>query len=142
MHAVDISLSGLDVEWRRLEIIAQNLANMNTTRTELGETYQPLTLVSGPVLNFEALLESGGDLSTAPTGVRVMSVEPQDSEPRMVLDPEHPHADLDGFVSYPDIDHAQEMVNMIKTSRVYEANLTAVSLAHQMYTRALELGGR
>jgi flagellar basal-body rod protein FlgC len=59
---------------------------------------------------------------------------------RRVHEPGHPHADTDGFVSYPAVDHAGEMTLMIKTSRSYEANLTAMNIAHQMYNRALELG--
>jgi flagellar basal-body rod protein FlgC len=73
-------------------------------------------------------------------GVQVMGMEPNGSGFRRVHEPKHPHADAEGFVSYPDIDHAGEMTLMIKTSRAYEANLTAMNIAHQMYARALELG--
>jgi flagellar basal-body rod protein FlgC len=59
---------------------------------------------------------------------------------RRVYEPGHPHADAEGFVAYPDLDHAGEMTLMVRTSRAYEANLVAMNIAHQMYTRALELG--
>jgi flagellar basal-body rod protein FlgC len=139
MNAIEISLSGLDVEWRRLEIIAQNLANMNTTRTESGDVYRPLRLVSGPLTDFNAMLQAGA-ASVSPTGVRVMGVEPQADALRRMHEPSHPHADGDGFVTYPNVDHASEMTLMIRASRAYEANLAAVNMAREMYSRALEIG--
>lgn len=139
MNAIEISLSGLDVEWRRLEIIAQNLANMNTTRTESGDVYRPLRLVSGPVADFRTMLEAGPAAFT-PTGVRVMGIEPQADALRRSFEPNHPHADGDGFVTYPNVDHAGEMTLMIRASRAYEANLAAVAMAREMYGRALDIG--
>jgi flagellar basal-body rod protein FlgC len=128
MNAMEISRTGLDVEWRRLEIIAQNLANANTTRTDGGGPYRPLHLVSGPRTNFAAYLDGRG----TPQGVEVYTV----------YDPSHPHADAQGYVSYPALDHAGEMTKMVETSRVYEANLVAMGIARQMYSRAIELGRR
>lgn len=138
MNAMEISRTGLDVEWQRLQVIAQNLANMNTTRTASGEPYRAMRLLSGPRGDFAAALAQGG---RAPgLGVEVLGLEATPSGFRRVHEPNHPHADAEGFVSYPAIDHAGEMTLMIKTSRAYEANLTAMSIAHQMYMRALELG--
>ena len=74
------------------------------------------------------------------SGVQVMGVEALNDAQRKSFEPDHPHADEDGFVTYPKIDHSTEMALMIETSRVYEANLTALSLARQMYSRALEMG--
>lgn len=140
MDAMQISLSGLDVEWRRLQVIAQNLANINTTRTADGGSYQPMRLVSGPDVSFETLVQTGGQMPDEARGVQVFGIEATGDGLRATLDPDHPHADEDGMVFYPDIDHAAEMTLMIKTSRVYEANLTAISIAQQMYTSALEMG--
>jgi flagellar basal-body rod protein FlgC len=139
MKAIDISLSGLDVEWRRLEIIAQNLANMNTTRTVSGDVYRPLRLVSGPAGDFRALLAASSTNYT-PSGVRVMGVEPQADALRRSFEPSHPHADGNGFVTYPNVDHAAEMTLMIRASRAYEANLAVVNMARDMYSRALDIG--
>ena len=139
MDAMEISRTGLDVEWQRLQVIAQNLANMNTTRTGSGQPYRPVRLVSGPQADFATLLR-GGPTSEAPSGVQILGLEPMSGGVRRVHEPNHPHADADGFVTYPDIDHAAEMTLLIKTSRAYEANLTAMSVAHQMYSRAAELG--
>ena len=139
MRAMEISRSGMDVEWQRLQVIAQNLANLNTSRTASGDPFRPMRLVSGPRTDFAQLM-SGTAASRPPAGVRVMGVEAMAGNVRRVHEPGHPHADAEGFVTYPEIDHAGEMTLMIKTSRTYEANLTAMNIAHQMYTRALELG--
>ena len=145
MQAMEISRSGMDVEWRRLEVIAQNIANANTVRMANGQPYQPLKLLSGPLLSrsqtsFSQHLEAGA--AVQPTGVAVYGVEPQAVEPRKVYDPSHPQADPDGYVSYPGIDQAGEMTAMIKTSRAYEANVVAANAARQMYAKALALGGK
>ena len=139
MHAMEISRTGLDVEWQRLQVIAQNLANMNTSRTASGEPFRALRLLTGPDNDFGSLVTHSID-SDRLHGVQVLGLEAQPTGFRRVYDPKHPHADSQGFVSYPNIDHAGEMTLMIKTSRFYEANLTAMNFAHQMYTRALDLG--
>ncbi|HEV7690389.1 MAG TPA: flagellar basal body rod protein FlgC [Hyphomonadaceae bacterium] len=139
MDAQKISLSALDVEWRRLEVIAQNLANMSSTRTEAGEVYHPMRLVSGPGSSFGALL-GAGDPKGEPTGVHVVAIEETPDGLKRTYDPQHPHADPDGFVTTPNIDHASEMALMVKTSRIYEANLAAVRIAQGMYSKALEIG--
>ena len=142
MDALKISMSGLDVEWQRLQVIAENLANINTTRTADGGAYQAKRLVSGPSADFQSVLMSSVARSEMPQGlgVQVMGLEATTTGERRVHEPNHPHADAEGFVSYPKIDHAGEMAMMIKTSRVYEANLTAISIAQQMYNRALDMG--
>ena len=143
MDAIEISRSGLDVEWKRLELIALNIANINTTRTADGGNYVPLRLVSGPVESFEQVLsEAGKSPGTQPLGVRVYGIEPSDAGVRRVFEPGHPHADAEGFVSYPNISHAEEMTLMVKTSRAYEANLVALAAAQQIYSSALQIGGR
>lgn len=139
MDAIAISRSGLDVEWQRLQVIAQNIANMNTSRTASGEPYRAARLLSGPRADFEAVM-NGTARTDSISGVQVLGLETVAGGFRRVHQPSHPHADADGFVTYPDIDHAGEMTLMIKTSRVYEANLTALNIAHQMYMRALDLG--
>lgn len=139
MKAMDISRTGLDVEWRRLEVIAENIANANTGRTALGEAYRPMRLVSGPKATFGQHLAKDG-AGEPLRGVEVYGVEPVNLPPRMVYEPANPQADARGFVSYPGFDHAGEMTLMIKTSRAYEANVVAMNLARQMYAKALELG--
>lgn len=139
MNAREISRTGMDVEWQRLQVIADNIANMNTTRTASGEPFRAMRLLSGPRGDFASVLAGGGK-ARPEGGVQVLGLEPMATGFRRVREPQHPHADADGFVSYPDINHAAEMTLMIKTSRAYEANLTAMNIAHQMYMRALEIG--
>lgn len=125
MDAARISRTGLDVEWQRLQVIAANIANANTTG------YRAQRLLTGPVAGFGALVRSG---------VGVTGLQPVANGVRRVHEPGHPQADAEGFVSYPDIDQAGEMALMIRTARAYEANLTAMGIAHQLYARALDLG--
>lgn len=138
MDPMQISRSGLDVEWRRMEVIAANLANLNTTRTALGDPYQPLRLVSGPRMDFATHMQQAEGLG----GVQVYGVEPTTDAPRRVHEPTHPHADADGYVTYPGLDHAGEMTLLVKTARAYEANLVALNAGRQMYAKALEIGRR
>lgn len=136
MQAMEISRTGLDVEWRRLEVIAQNLAIANTSGMPGTEPPQALRLVSGP--RFADHIGAGDTRSLA--GVQVYRIEPLGAAPRRVHEPGNPNADAQGYVSYPAIDHAQEMTLMVTTSRAYEANVVAMNMARQMYLKALELG--
>ncbi|MGQ7829966.1 flagellar basal body rod protein FlgC [Altererythrobacter sp. Z27] len=142
MEAMEISRSGLDVEWRRLEVIAANIANMNTTRTADGGPYVTRRLVSGPVDGFpEALRQTLSAYDGIPRkGVMVYDIAATNAASRQVYDPGHPHADEAGFVTLPAISQAEEMALMIKTQRSYEANLVALTAATQMYSAALQLG--
>lgn len=138
-----IARSGLEVERQRMDVIAQNLANAGTTRTADGEPYHPLRLVSGPRVgtSFEHHLQVGGAAAALElTGVQSYGVERLDTPPRLVHDPAHPHADANGMVAYPGIDHAGEMTLMVQTLRSYEADTVMFNAARSMYLRALELG--
>ena len=140
MQAMEISRTGLDVEWRRLEVIAENLANVSTTRTALGGPYRALRLVSGPKADFARVL--GAPAREDLAGVTVYGVEPAQEPTRRVYEPGHPHADAQGFVTYPGIDHAGEMTLMVRTARAYEANIVAMNISRQMYAMAMDLGNR
>lgn len=146
MQAMEIGRSALDVEWRRLEIIAENIANSSTVRTANGIPYQARHLISGPKADFAAYLDRPNGSAplkmSALTGVQVYSVEAVSTPPRIVHEPGNPQADENGNVSYPGIDHAAEMTLMVKTARVYEANIVAMSIARKMYSKAMELGQR
>lgn len=141
MNAMEISRTALDVEWRRLEVIAQNIANASTTLDGSGAPYRALRLLSGPRGNFADLV-NGKSAQPNLQGVSVYSIEPQNIAPRRVYEPAHPQADLEGYVNYPGFDHAAEMALMVKTARVYEANVVALNIARQMYSKALEIGRR
>lgn len=139
MNPMQISRTGLDVEWQRLQVIAQNLANLNTSQTTSGQPVRAMRLVSAARTGFADLVAKKGT-AQAPSGVEVVGVEPIAGGIRRVYEPENPQADKAGFVSYPAIDHAGEMTLLIKTSRAYEANLTALNIAGQMFAQALQLG--
>lgn len=143
MQAMEISRSALDVEWRRLEVIAGNLANVNSAGTD----WQPKRLVSGPRADFAAHLDTpSAERPDGParrlSGVGVHGLETIALPPRLVHEPGHPKADAHGMVAYPAVDHAAEMTLMIQTARAYEANIVAMNSARQMYSKALELGRR
>lgn len=141
MNAMEISRTGMDVEWRRLEIIAQNLANANSAVALDGTAYRPLQLISGPAMTFAEAL--GTNATASPLrGVAVYSIGPRNLPPRRVYEPANPQADEAGYVTYPGFDHAAEMALMVKTTRAYEANVVALNAARQMYGNALQIGRR
>jgi flagellar basal-body rod protein FlgC len=139
MQAFRISAAGMAVEKMRLELTAANLANMHSAAARPEEVYRPLRLqVEAVPLGFSRQFErmsvtSGG-------GARVTAVVPLEVEPRMVHEPGHPYADAKGFVAYPAVDHASEMLNLNLAVRTYEANLVAMNAAKTMASRTLEIG--
>ena len=141
MKAMAISRSGLDVEWQRLQVIAQNIANMNTTRTASGGVYAARRLVSGPAEGFaRALAGATTQRRTPGAGVMVYDISEIAGGTRQFYDPSHPHADEEGNVTIPAVSQAEEMALMVKTTRAYEANLVALAAAQQMYSSALQVG--
>lgn len=122
--------SALDAHKVRMEAIAQNIANAQTTRGPDGKPYQR------QLVTFETEL----DKATGVQGVRVASVERDDRAGSVVYKPGHPHADGEGMVRMPNVKMSEEMVDMIQASRAYEANLSVGKTARQMAQRALEMG--
>lgn len=142
-----INASGLTAERFRMDIISQNIANANTTRTEDGTPYvrkvvtfqektdQGATFSSMLASNRSKYNRYGGD------GVKVGGVyEDKVTEMNKVYDPSHPDADEDGYVWYPNVNTITEMTNMIDASRAYEANTTAFSTSKAMAVKGLEMG--
>jgi flagellar basal-body rod protein FlgC len=138
---MEISRTGMDVEWRRLELIAQNLANANSTIAADGTAYRPLQLISGPAMSFAEALGTNSQAHGL-AGVAVYAIEPRNIPSRRVYEPANPQADEAGYVTYPGFDHSAEMALMVKTSRAYEANVVALNAARQMYSNALQIGRR
>ncbi|MFY0678087.1 MAG: flagellar basal body rod protein FlgC [Neptuniibacter sp.] len=138
LAAFDISSSGMEVQKARMETIALNLANVNTTQGIGGGTYQPKEVVireADP--GFEAQLMG---YQRSFKGAEVSAVSETNSAPRLVHDPDHPHADSKGMVAYPDINPVAQMVNMMETTRAYEANIKAFNASKTMALKALEIG--
>lgn len=137
-RSFDICATALTAERLRMDIISNNIANANTTRTKEGGPYQRQTPVFAQAL--ETVTGADGASVTKVAGVKVVGIESEKRPPRMVYDPSHPDADAQGYVAYPDINVVTEMVDLISASRSYEANVTAFNAAKDMFRAALEMG--
>lgn len=149
MSTLNISASGMSAQRTRMDIIAQNVANVNTTRDENGEAYKRKTVVfeerSNANKNFESYLEAQKTgLSFNPrigTGVKISSiVEDHVTSMKTVYDPSHPDANEEGYVTMPNVNTVTEMTNLIDANRSYEANVTAFNATKNMALKGLELG--
>lgn len=132
-----ISAAGMTLERARAEIAALNLANAHTTAAVGQPAYQPLHVIAQPggLDPFATLMEEAA--APAPE----YRIEPANTAPRMAYEPGHPLADTRGFVAYPGVDPATEMVTMMSATRAYEANVAAMNTARSMALKALEIGG-
>lgn len=140
-----ISVSALDAQRHRLNVIASNLANAQSTHTDQGGPYKRRDVVfqASPIVpRFSgALRKAGIDAQAQPLqGVRVARIIEDPKPGKSIHDPQHPDADDQGFVQMPNVNVMEEMVNMISASRAYEANVQAISTARTMWNRALEIG--
>lgn len=138
--AIDAAASGLTAERLRMDVISNNIANVNTTRTVEGGPYRRQTVVFAPrgeERSFSGILSQA--IGTG-TGVRAVGINRDNSTPRTVYDPHHPDANKDGYVEMPNINIVAEMVDMMTATRAYEANVTAVNTAKGMALKALEIG--
>jgi flagellar basal-body rod protein FlgC len=136
---IEMTSSALNAQKTRLDIIAQNIANAQTTRGPDGQPYQR------QVVNFETeLLRKAGAQGQAMGGslqtVRIAGITKDQSLGERVYDPQHPHADASGLVQMPNVKLANEMVDLISATRVYEANLSVARNARQMALKTLEIG--
>ncbi len=139
-----ISASGMTAQQFRADIIAENLANVNTTRTDNGTTYRRkgVSFQEKGVNRFDRYLtESRKRGSHIGNGVKVVEVaEDTTSDFIMEYDPSHPDADENGYVSYPNVNLVTEMTNLIDASRAYEANITAFEASKSMAQTGLQIG--
>lgn len=140
--AMDISATGMTAQQLRTDIIAQNIANINTTRDENGNVYRRKNVVFAEkdVTGFsQILLRTAG---TVGNGVKVTKIHEDRVTPtKLVYDPSHPDANEDGYVELPNVNTVQEMTDMIDATRSYEANVTAFNATKSMILKALEMGG-
>ncbi len=133
ISANEIAVSGLKAQRIRMNIIANNLANVGTTRTEGGGGAFRRQMV---LLRGERLGRSGPG---SKAGVEVKRIVSDMSPLRPVYEPGHPDANADGFVSYPNIDVAVEMVNLISAQRAYEANIAVIANSKRMEQQTLRI---
>jgi flagellar basal-body rod protein FlgC len=137
--AISVSASGMEAQRARAEIITENLANADTTRTPEGGPYKRKDAVftTTPVANsFSDMLSvaSGGN-----SGVAVSDISVDDRDPERRYMPGHPDADADGYVAFPRVDPAEEMVDLMSASRGYQANVAAISAVKDMIARSIDL---
>ena len=135
--------SALDSQRQRLNIIAGNLANAESTKSPNGGPYVRRDVVFQPTSGsspFTRVFSQAFGGSSEPSGVKVAKVISDSRPPRQIYDPKHPHADEKGFVHLPNVNVIEEMTNLLAASRSYEANLAVLETGKTMTLRALEMG--
>ena len=141
--AMEISASGLTAERMRMDVTAQNLANAQTTRGADGQPYRRKEVVlaerQAPGSFGAALSGAMTSRGSKPAGVEVAAIGEDQTPLKQVYDPSHPDADANGYVQMPNVDTVAEMVDLISAQRAYEANVTAMQAAKQMFAKTLEL---
>jgi flagellar basal-body rod protein FlgC len=136
ISGIDVTSGALNAQKTRLDIVAQNIANAQTTRTPNGGPYQR------QIVSFESELvrRAGAAAGTPQQSVRIGAISADRTPGRQVYNPQHPDAGADGLVTMPNVNLSYEMVDLITASRAYEANLSVVKNAKQMAMKALEIG--
>lgn len=152
--AFRIAASALTAQRLRMDVLANNVANAETTRTEEGGPYkrQQVVFTANQETSFASFLSPTSNTDTISTtqlesnnqtklaGVRVETILTDDSPGNRVYDPNHPDADADGFVTYPNVNLATEMTDMLSATRSYEANVTVFNSLKGMALKALDIG--
>ena len=140
LDSMSISASALTATRLRMDVIAENMANSNTTRTENGEPYRRKYVVFQEKTNDKAFASFFHRAQSVPGGVRVLEIGTDMSEFKYDYNPSHPDADENGYVRMPNVEVVQEMVDMMSAYRAYEANITALNTFKDMASKTLELG--
>ena len=130
---INISATGLTAEKFRINVISQNLANVDTTRTKDGGPYKRKVPIFA-----ERFKDHGID--EKPDGVQVVGIYQDKAPDRLVYDPHNPDADKNGYVRYPNVDAVREMVDMITAQRAYDANASVINSVKAMIQSALKIG--
>lgn len=146
--SINIAATGMSVERLRTDIISDNIANANTTRTPEGGAFKRAMAVLQPIAQDHPTWRSpfvNEDLDNGPgKGVKVLKIAKDTAQGRLVYDPTHPDAiksgPNQGYVEYPNVNIVNEMVDLISASRAYEANSTVIQGAKDMFSAALEIG--
>jgi flagellar basal-body rod protein FlgC len=143
--AINIAGSGLSAERLRMDVTAENLANAQSTRGADGQPYRrkEVVLQQADGAGFDGALRTamGGAQGSASgaRGVQVVGIAEDQTPNRQIYDPGHPDANAQGYVEMPNVDSVTEMVDLISASRAYEANVTAMQTAKQMFVKTLDL---
>lgn len=136
LPGIQSSASAMQVERIRSEVIAQNIANANSTKAEGGRPYQR------QVVKFETFLQEkiGANSEAVPQLVSVAKIMKDNKAPRMVPQPGHPDADANGMVAYPNVNIHEEMADLIASSRAFEANLAVIKSSRALTLQSLSIG--
>jgi flagellar basal-body rod protein FlgC len=139
-HLLSVSASALEVQRRRAEVLVENMANSETTRTPQGGPYRRKDVVfesAKPEQPFQSMFRS--ELGEAVEGVRVARVVEDTREPEKRYVSGHPDADPEGYVAFPRVNPAEDMVDLMSTTRTYQSNVAAFSAIKDMIQRSLDL---
>lgn len=134
--SIQSTRSALDAEQTRVGIVSQNLANANVTRGSDGQPYKRQQVI------FESLVNNAGTGTGGAATVRVSRIESDKRPFREVFKPDHPDADGRGYVRFPNVNVHEEMVDLIASSRAFEANVAVVKNARQLAQQAMSIGKR
>jgi flagellar basal-body rod protein FlgC len=140
--SLSISGSAMQAERQRADVVAANLANANTTRTEAGGPFHRRQVVfqsDAPSAFQLAFARSGGPSAGTTGGVHISDVVDDPSPPLLRYDPGHPDANKDGYVAYPNINPAMEMVDLMGAVRAYQLNASAVNATKQMIQQSIDI---
>jgi len=143
LSSLNISASGMTAQRMRLDVAAENIANVETTRTESGGAYRRKMVVLEANNNsfHDVLSRTMADKNTqTDAGVKATAIIDDNTELKAVYDPDHPDADENGYVRMPNIDMVKEMTDSMSATRSYEANITAYNAVKLMAQKALEIG--
>ncbi len=134
--SLEISASGLYAQRKRMDIIASNLANIETTHTKKGGPYRRRMVVMStkPVRDFDKVLTLQAE------GVKIDDIVEDESPFKKIFNPSHPDADKEGYLLKPNVDLVVETTNMLMARRAFEANVAAMKSVRQMVLKALEIG--
>ena len=140
-NIMNTSASGLTAERLRMDVIADNIANSQKTRTENGGAYKrKMVVFAENKENFIVPMNITKDKLQKKGGVKVVKIAEDNTPFTMIYDPEHPDANDKGYVAMPNVNTVREMVDMITATRAYEANATVITNAKSMATSALSIG--
>lgn len=140
LSAMSVSASGLTAQRQRTELLVENLANSDTTRTPEGGPYKRKDVVFAAdpsAAEFSSLFED--QMGGTATGVRVAQVVTDTQPPEKRYLPGHPDADADGYVAFPRVNPAEDMVDLLNASRSYQANVSAISAVKDMIQKSMDL---
>ena len=137
--SMQINTSGLNLERLKLDVISSNITNVNTTRTPNGGPYLKKTVSFEESIKREQSYFTGLPNNQS-FGVRSTGIVENEENIRLVYEPDHPDANEEGYVAYPNVDMADEMIDLITTMRAYDANVTAMNASKAMLNRALQIG--